>query len=54
MYRSNDPRFRRRLNELGQTLESANESAQSGLYIFYTSSIRPCFSSITSCLSTLR
>ena len=52
MYRTNDPRFRRRLNELGQTLESANETAQSSLYIFSHSYIEPCLSSIGSCFTT--
>lgn len=52
MYRTNDPRFRRRLNELGQTLESANETAQSGIYIFSHNYIEPCLSSIGSCLTT--
>jgi hypothetical protein len=48
----NDPRFRRRLNDLSATLESANESAQSGVYIFTQRYIRPCFGSIGSCLTT--
>ncbi|KAK4616049.1 hypothetical protein CLAFUW4_10407 [Fulvia fulva] len=52
MYRTNDPRFRRRLNDLSHTLESANESAQSGLYVFGQTYIRPCFQSIGSCLTT--
>ena len=52
MYRTTDPRFRRRLNELGQTLESANETAQSNLYIFSHSYISPCLSSIGSCFTT--
>ena len=52
MYRTGDPRFRRRLNELGQTLESANESAQSGIYIFTQQYIRPCFESVTSCMTS--
>ena len=52
MYRTGDPRFRRRLNELGQTLESANESAQSGIYIFTQQYIRPCFESVASCMTT--
>ena len=52
MYRTNDPRFRRRLDHIGQTLESANESAQSGLYIFGQRYIKPCFGSIGSCLTT--
>ena len=52
MYRTGDPRFRRRLNELGQTLESANESAQSGIYIFTQQYIRPCLESVASCMTT--
>jgi hypothetical protein len=52
MYRTNDPRFRRRLNELGQTLESANETAQSSIYIFGQNYIRPCLDSVGSCLTT--
>ncbi|EME39509.1 hypothetical protein DOTSEDRAFT_97361, partial [Dothistroma septosporum NZE10] len=52
MYRTTDPRFRRRLNDLSQTLESANESAQSGLYVFGQNYIRPCFQSIGSCFTT--
>ncbi|WPH03818.1 Hypothetical protein R9X50_00670100 [Acrodontium crateriforme] len=52
MYRSSDPRFRRRLNELGQTLESANESAQSGLYIFGHSYVKPCFDSVIAAATT--
>ena len=52
MYRTtNDPRFRRRLNEIGQTLESANETAQSGIYIFGQTYVKPCFESITNCLT---
>ena len=52
MYRTGDPRFRRRLNEIGQTLESANVTAQSGLYDFSQHYILPCFTSITSCFTT--
>lgn len=52
MYRTGDPRFRRRLDELGQTLENANIQAQSGLYDFQQNYIKPCLGSITSCLST--
>jgi len=52
MYRTNDPRFRRRLNDLSATLESANESAQSSVYIFAHHYIRPCFASIGNCLTT--
>ena len=52
MYRTNDPRFRRRLNEIGQTLESANESAQSNLYIFGEHYLKPCLSSVVQSLTT--
>jgi hypothetical protein len=52
MYRTNDPRFRRRLTDLSATLESANESAQSSVYIFTQHYIRPCFGSIGNCLTT--
>ena len=52
MYRTGDPRFRRRLNELGQQLESVNEAAQSNLYIFGQTYIRPCFESIGDCFHT--
>ncbi|KAK5173638.1 uncharacterized protein LTR77_002319 [Saxophila tyrrhenica] len=49
MYRSNDPRFRRRLNEIGHSLETANEAAQSGLFVFGQNYVRPCFDGVTSC-----
>ncbi|KAK3075685.1 hypothetical protein LTR53_000727 [Teratosphaeriaceae sp. CCFEE 6253] len=53
MYRTSDPRFRRRLNEIGQSVENATEQAQSGLYIFNQSYIQPCFGSVTSCFTTV-
>ncbi|KAI5358921.1 hypothetical protein Slin15195_G113700 [Septoria linicola] len=52
MYRTNDPRFRRRINDLTHTLESANEATQSGIYIFGQNYVRPCFESIGSCFAT--
>lgn len=52
MYRTGDPRFRRRLEHLGQTLEAANESAQSNLYIFGQTYVKPCFESIGDCFGT--
>lgn len=52
MYRTNDPRFRRRLNEIGQTLESANVTAQSGIYIFAQTYVKPCFDSVGNCLTS--
>ncbi|KAK4500475.1 hypothetical protein PRZ48_008664 [Zasmidium cellare] len=52
MYRTNDPRFRRRLHDISATLESANESAQSSLYIFGQRYVRPCLESVGSCLTS--
>ncbi|KAK3048310.1 hypothetical protein LTR09_010303 [Extremus antarcticus] len=52
MYRSSDPRFRRRINELGATLETAQEAAQSNLFVFGQHYVRPCFDSVTSCFRT--
>ncbi|KAK5112893.1 hypothetical protein LTR62_003715 [Meristemomyces frigidus] len=52
MYRTSDPRFRRRLHELGATVESATEQAQSGLYIFGHTYLRPAVDSVASCLTT--
>lgn len=52
MYRTNDPRFRRRLHDISATLESANESAQSGLYIFGERYIKPCLGSFGACLTS--
>lgn len=50
MYNRNDPRLRQRLNELSQTLESANESAQANIFTFSQQYIRPCFSGVSECL----
>lgn len=52
MYRTSDPRFRRRLNEIGQTVETATEQAQSSIYIFGQHYIRPCFDSVSSCFTS--
>lgn len=49
MYRRDDPRLRRTLNQLSQNLESANETAQAGLYSFGQHYIEPCFASIGNC-----
>ncbi|EMC91109.1 hypothetical protein BAUCODRAFT_39236 [Baudoinia panamericana UAMH 10762] len=51
-FSTSDPRFRRRLNELGQSVENATEQAQSSIYIFGQNYIKPCFDSVTSCLTT--
>lgn len=52
MYRTSDPRFRRRLNEIGQTVETATEQAQSSIYIFGQHYVRPCFDSVSSCFTS--
>ncbi|KAF2209958.1 hypothetical protein CERZMDRAFT_113668 [Cercospora zeae-maydis SCOH1-5] len=52
MYRTTDPRFRRRINDITHTLETANEATQSGIYIFGQNYIKPCFDSIASCFTT--
>ncbi|KAM3414645.1 hypothetical protein BST61_g9804 [Cercospora zeina] len=52
MYRTTDPRFRRRINDITHTLETANEATQSGIYIFGQNYIKPCFDSIGSCFTT--
>jgi len=46
MYNRNDPRIRRALNEFERTLESANETAQVGLFSFGQHYIRPCLGSV--------
>ena len=52
MYRTGDPRFRRRLDQVGTILESANESAQNNIYDFAQLYVKPCFESIGECLTT--
>ena len=49
--RPSDPRIRQTLNHITQNLESANESAQEGIYAFSHNYISPCLSSIGSCLA---
>lgn len=51
MYRRSDPRFRRTLNEISQTIESANESAQANVYSFSHHYVEPCVSSVSACFS---
>ncbi|KAF4553910.1 Hypothetical protein D9617_5g067850 [Elsinoe fawcettii] len=49
MYRRNDPRFRRTLNEISQTIESANETAQARVYVFGQEYVNPCLSTLSGC-----
>lgn len=52
MFNRSDPRFRRRLNQISQNFESANESAQVGLFSFSQYYIKPCFGSIANCVQS--
>ncbi|KAF2454931.1 hypothetical protein BDY21DRAFT_290390 [Lineolata rhizophorae] len=51
MFRRNDPRIRRTLNQLTQNLESANESAQANLFSFDQHYVRPCLVSLSECFA---
>ncbi|TID27453.1 Obg-like ATPase 1 [Venturia nashicola] len=55
MYRRDDPRLRRRLDQFSHNVESATEHAQENLYTFSQNYITPCFTSIEagfrSCIS---
>lgn len=51
MYRRNDPRLRRTLNQVSQNIESATETAQAGLFDFNQHVIAPCFASVVGCLT---
>lgn len=50
--RRSDPRIRQTINQISHNLESANESAQEGLYSFAHNYISPCFSTIGNCVYT--
>ncbi|OOQ88395.1 hypothetical protein PEBR_13758 [Penicillium brasilianum] len=52
MMRPRDPRIRQRINQISHNLESANESAQEGLYTFSQNYLSPCLSSIGNCVQT--
>jgi hypothetical protein len=47
MYRRDDPRLRRTLDQLSYNVESATEHAQENLYSFSQNYINPCLSSIS-------
>jgi hypothetical protein len=49
MYRRDDPRLRRTLDQLSHNVESATEHAQENLYTFSQNYITPCFTSIANC-----
>lgn len=48
--RRNDPRIRQTLNQISQTLESANQSTQSTLFTLTQNYLNPCLSSVHTCL----
>lgn len=50
MMRPRDPRIRQRINQISHNLESANESAQEGLYTFSQNYLTPCLASIGNCV----
>jgi len=50
MYRRGDPRWNRTLQNISDTVEHANESAQEGLYSFTHAYVNPCLSSLTRCV----
>ncbi|GFF65488.1 hypothetical protein IFM61392_01337 [Aspergillus lentulus] len=50
MMRPRDPRVRQTINQISHNLESANETAQEGLYTFSHHYILPCLSSIGNCI----
>lgn len=52
MMRPRDPRIRQRINQISHNLESANESAQEGLYTFSQNYLSPCLTSIGNCVQT--
>ncbi|KAJ5791575.1 uncharacterized protein N7518_008586 [Penicillium psychrosexuale] len=51
MMRPRDPRIRQRINQISHNLETANETAQEGLYTFSHNYISPCFESIGNCVT---
>lgn len=52
MMRPRDPRVRQRINQISHNLESANETAQEGIYTFSHNYIFPCFTAIGNCVSS--
>ncbi|KAJ5579927.1 uncharacterized protein N7459_005912 [Penicillium hispanicum] len=51
MMRPRDPRIRQRINQISHNLESANESAQEGLYTFSQNYVSPCLAAVGNCVS---
>ncbi|KAJ5503302.1 hypothetical protein N7463_006176 [Penicillium fimorum] len=51
MMRSRDPRIRQRINQISHNIETANETAQEGIYTFSHNYISPCIESIGNCVA---
>lgn len=51
MYRRGDPRWNRTIQNITDTVEHANESAQEGLYSFTHTYVNPCLQSVTQCVN---
>jgi hypothetical protein len=47
MFRRNDPRLRQTLNEISQTIGTANETAQTSVFVFGQDYVSPCLSGIS-------
>ncbi|KZF24757.1 hypothetical protein L228DRAFT_245760 [Xylona heveae TC161] len=52
MMRRNDPRIRQTWNQISQSVESANESAQANIFSFSHNYIGPCLSSLGNCIGS--
>lgn len=50
MMRPRDPRIRQRINQISHNLETANETAQEGLYTFSQNYISPCLAAVGNCV----
>ncbi|KAI9718327.1 MAG: hypothetical protein M1828_006729 [Chrysothrix sp. TS-e1954] len=49
-YNRSDPRFQRTINQISSNLESANETAQIGLFSFTQNFVKPCLGAAGGCL----
>ncbi|KAE8147697.1 hypothetical protein BDV25DRAFT_159816 [Aspergillus avenaceus] len=50
MIRPRDPRVRQTINQISHNLETANETAQEGLYTFSHNYVLPCFATVGHCI----
>lgn len=48
--RPRDPRIRQRINQISHNLETANETAQEGLYTFSQNYLSPCLAAVGNCV----